>query len=195
MLPEEYTFQDILKKMGSIPRTFSAVHLPSYLIKNADKFRFLLPGSCLRRPGWLLEIQSDSWHSYAIKELFMIAVSSSYTYGGLQLTSFFGLISTAILMGQWNFWFKEIAPKLTGFLFRNLPLYFRISPNFLTQNQRYRTILASQGGSMQGWSLVELLRLQSHNIQSCWRVGDFDELLSCSQTSWVGSKWNIQRCV
>ena len=51
MLPEEYSFHEILKKMGSIPRTFSAVHLPSYLVKNADDFRFLLPGSCLRRPG------------------------------------------------------------------------------------------------------------------------------------------------
>eukprot|EP01018_Ginkgo_biloba_P031137 Gb_23410 [translate_table: standard] len=51
MLPEEYSFQEILKKMGSIPRSFSAVHLPSYLIKNADKFRFLLPGSCLRASG------------------------------------------------------------------------------------------------------------------------------------------------
>ncbi|XP_052137808.1 uncharacterized protein LOC127756506 [Oryza glaberrima] len=50
MLPEEYTFKDLFKKMGPIPKSGSAVHLPSYLIKNADKFRFLLPGGCLR-PG------------------------------------------------------------------------------------------------------------------------------------------------
>ncbi|KAG6718832.1 hypothetical protein I3842_04G172800 [Carya illinoinensis] len=49
MLPEEYTFQELIKKMGSIPRSASAVHLPAYLIENADKFGFLLPGGCLRK--------------------------------------------------------------------------------------------------------------------------------------------------
>ncbi|KAJ4708225.1 beta-1,4-mannosyl-glycoprotein 4-beta-N-acetylglucosaminyltransferase [Melia azedarach] len=49
MLPEEYTFQDLIKKMGPIPHSASAVHLPAYLIENADKFRFLLPGGCLRQ--------------------------------------------------------------------------------------------------------------------------------------------------
>uniref|UniRef100_A0A2P2NGE9 Uncharacterized protein n=1 Tax=Rhizophora mucronata TaxID=61149 RepID=A0A2P2NGE9_RHIMU len=48
MLPEEYTFKELIKKLGSIPRSSSAVHLPAYLIENADKFRFLLPGGCLR---------------------------------------------------------------------------------------------------------------------------------------------------
>lgn len=50
MLPEEYTFQELIKKMGSIPRSGSAVHLPAYLIEKADNFRFLLPGGCLRTP-------------------------------------------------------------------------------------------------------------------------------------------------
>lgn len=50
MLPEEYSFKELIKKMGSIPRSASAVHLPAYLIENADKFRFLLPGGCLRTP-------------------------------------------------------------------------------------------------------------------------------------------------
>ncbi|GAA0148545.1 glycosyltransferase [Lithospermum erythrorhizon] len=50
MLPEEYTFQELIKKLGSIPRSTSAVNLPPYLIENSDKFRFLLPGGCLRRP-------------------------------------------------------------------------------------------------------------------------------------------------
>ncbi|CAM0948906.1 unnamed protein product [Alopecurus aequalis] len=50
MLPEEYTFGDLFKKMGPIPRSASAVHLPSYLIRNAESYRFLLPGGCLR-PG------------------------------------------------------------------------------------------------------------------------------------------------
>ncbi|OAY81411.1 beta-1,4-mannosyl-glycoprotein 4-beta-N-acetylglucosaminyltransferase-like [Ananas comosus] len=48
MLPEEYTFRDLVKKMGPIPKSGSAVHLPSYLIQNADRFRFLLPGGCMR---------------------------------------------------------------------------------------------------------------------------------------------------
>lgn len=49
MLPEEYSFRELIKKMGSIPRSASAVHLPAYLIENADKFGFLLPGGCLRK--------------------------------------------------------------------------------------------------------------------------------------------------
>lgn len=48
MLPEEYSFQELVKKMGPIPRSFSAVHLPSYLIENSDNFSFLLPGGCWR---------------------------------------------------------------------------------------------------------------------------------------------------
>ncbi|KAK4798718.1 hypothetical protein SAY86_031044 [Trapa natans] len=48
MLPEEYSFQELIKKLGPIPRSASAVHLPAYLIENADKFRFLLPGGCKR---------------------------------------------------------------------------------------------------------------------------------------------------
>ncbi|KAG8652043.1 beta-1,4-mannosyl-glycoprotein 4-beta-N-acetylglucosaminyltransferase [Manihot esculenta] len=48
MLPEEYTFQELIKKLGSIPHSASAVHLPAYLLENAEKFKFLLPGGCLR---------------------------------------------------------------------------------------------------------------------------------------------------
>ncbi|XP_068656807.1 uncharacterized protein [Aristolochia californica] len=48
MLPEEYSFRELFKKMGSIPRSASAVHLPSFLIENADRFRFLLPAGCKR---------------------------------------------------------------------------------------------------------------------------------------------------
>ncbi|XP_059635129.1 uncharacterized protein LOC132277313 [Cornus florida] len=50
MLPEEYSFQQLIKKMGPIPRSASAVHLPAYLIENADKYQFLLPGGCKRTP-------------------------------------------------------------------------------------------------------------------------------------------------
>lgn len=48
MLPEEYTFKEIIGKLGPIPRSYSAVHLPGYLLQNADKFRYLLPGNCKR---------------------------------------------------------------------------------------------------------------------------------------------------
>lgn len=48
MLPEEYTFKDIIGRMGPIPSSYSAVHLPSYLLNNADKYKFLLPGNCKR---------------------------------------------------------------------------------------------------------------------------------------------------
>lgn len=48
MLPEEYTFKELIKKMGAVPHSSSAVHLPAYLIQNAEKFKFLLPGGCKR---------------------------------------------------------------------------------------------------------------------------------------------------
>ncbi|PKA61982.1 beta-1,4-mannosyl-glycoprotein beta-1,4-N-acetylglucosaminyltransferase [Apostasia shenzhenica] len=50
MLPEEYSFRDLIKKMGPILKSASAVHLPQFLIENADRFMFLLPGGCLRPP-------------------------------------------------------------------------------------------------------------------------------------------------
>ncbi|KAK4392945.1 hypothetical protein Sango_1765300 [Sesamum angolense] len=51
MLPEEYTFRDIIGKMGPIPHSYSAVHLPSYLLENADDYKYLLPGNCMREHG------------------------------------------------------------------------------------------------------------------------------------------------
>ncbi|KFK33671.1 hypothetical protein AALP_AA5G044600 [Arabis alpina] len=48
MLPEEYTFKEIIGKMGPVPRTYSAVHLPSYLLDNAEQYKYLLPGNCIR---------------------------------------------------------------------------------------------------------------------------------------------------
>ncbi|CAN0924597.1 Beta-1,4-mannosyl-glycoprotein 4-beta-N-acetylglucosaminyltransferase [Linum grandiflorum] len=51
MLPEEYTFRDIIGKMGPIPRSFSAVHLPAFLLNNAEKYKYLLPGNCKRESG------------------------------------------------------------------------------------------------------------------------------------------------
>lgn len=50
MLPEEYSFKELISKIGPIPRSASAVHLPAFLIQNSARFRFLLPGGCLREP-------------------------------------------------------------------------------------------------------------------------------------------------
>ncbi|KZV17807.1 hypothetical protein F511_01616 [Dorcoceras hygrometricum] len=48
MLPEEYSFRDIIGKMGPVPHSYSAVHLPAYLLENAERYKFLLPGNCGR---------------------------------------------------------------------------------------------------------------------------------------------------
>ncbi|XP_059670069.1 uncharacterized protein LOC132315724 isoform X2 [Cornus florida] len=51
MLPEEYTFKEIIGKMGPLPHSYSAVHLPAYLLNNADEYKYLLPGNCRRQSG------------------------------------------------------------------------------------------------------------------------------------------------
>ncbi|XP_076885124.1 uncharacterized protein LOC143534546 [Bidens hawaiensis] len=51
MFPEEYTFKEIIAKMGPIPHSYSAVHLPSHLLNNADEYGYLLPGNCIRKAG------------------------------------------------------------------------------------------------------------------------------------------------
>ena len=51
MLPEEYSFREIIGKMGPIPSTYSGVYLPECLLENAEEFRYLLPGNCVREPG------------------------------------------------------------------------------------------------------------------------------------------------
>jgi len=52
MLPEAYTYHDLLSQMNPDPLA-SAIHLPRYLIENGEKFNFLLPGGCIRQdaPG------------------------------------------------------------------------------------------------------------------------------------------------
>ncbi|KAL6226292.1 hypothetical protein ACLB2K_000255 [Fragaria x ananassa] len=63
MLPEGYTFKEVISKMGSIPKSASAINLPAYLIKNADKFRFLLPGGCIRETGSSSNFAKENSHS------------------------------------------------------------------------------------------------------------------------------------
>uniref|UniRef100_A0A7N0T7G6 Uncharacterized protein n=1 Tax=Kalanchoe fedtschenkoi TaxID=63787 RepID=A0A7N0T7G6_KALFE len=48
MLPEEHTFRELIGKMGNIPHSYSAVHLPAYLLNHADEYKYLLPGNCVR---------------------------------------------------------------------------------------------------------------------------------------------------
>lgn len=48
MLPEAYSYLDLFSQMSLDPLT-SAVGLPRYLLENAEKFRFLLPGGCVRK--------------------------------------------------------------------------------------------------------------------------------------------------
>jgi beta-1,4-mannosyl-glycoprotein beta-1,4-N-acetylglucosaminyltransferase len=47
MLPEAYKWVDLFRQMNLEPMT-SAVGLPRYLIENASRFKFLLPGGCVR---------------------------------------------------------------------------------------------------------------------------------------------------
>ncbi|KAL5718106.1 beta-1,4-mannosyl-glycoprotein 4-beta-N-acetylglucosaminyltransferase [Ranunculus cassubicifolius] len=51
MLPEEYTFKEIIGKMGNIPHSYSGVHLPAFVLNNFEKYKFLLPGNCRRESG------------------------------------------------------------------------------------------------------------------------------------------------
>ncbi|PFH50880.1 glycosyltransferase family 17 protein [Amanita thiersii Skay4041] len=47
MLPEAYNYRDLIAQMNLDPLS-SAVNLPRYIIQNAEKYRFLLPGGCTR---------------------------------------------------------------------------------------------------------------------------------------------------
>lgn len=48
MPPEAYTYKDLISKLGPIESTTSGVGLPTSLLTNSSKFKFLLPGGCLR---------------------------------------------------------------------------------------------------------------------------------------------------
>ncbi|KAG0346649.1 hypothetical protein BG005_000622 [Podila minutissima] len=51
MLPEAYTYKELFRRMGQIPKSTSAVGLPRYLQENREKYKFLLPGGCVREDG------------------------------------------------------------------------------------------------------------------------------------------------
>lgn len=48
MLPEAYSFKDLISKSGAVPRSYSGVNLPSFLLIHHERFKFLLPGHCIR---------------------------------------------------------------------------------------------------------------------------------------------------
>ncbi|KAL2918968.1 hypothetical protein HK105_201238 [Polyrhizophydium stewartii] len=48
MLPEAWSFRDMVRKWGPVERQSSAVGLPGSLVEHADRFAFLLPGGCMR---------------------------------------------------------------------------------------------------------------------------------------------------
>ncbi|VDB83963.1 unnamed protein product [Peniophora sp. CBMAI 1063] len=47
MLPEAYNYVDLLQQMSLEPQR-TGVGLPRYVVQESEKFRFLLPGGCLR---------------------------------------------------------------------------------------------------------------------------------------------------
>ncbi|KAJ3411582.1 hypothetical protein HDV05_002002 [Chytridiales sp. JEL 0842] len=55
MLPEVYTFRDLVLKTGKVEKQKSGVGLPAYLLENKERFRFLLPGGCMREKKLNLE--------------------------------------------------------------------------------------------------------------------------------------------
>ncbi|KAI9279774.1 glycosyl transferase [Sporodiniella umbellata] len=48
MLPESYTYRDLISKMGSMKSSKSAVGLPVAVLNDSEKYKFLLPGGCKR---------------------------------------------------------------------------------------------------------------------------------------------------
>ncbi|KAJ3879024.1 glycosyltransferase family 17 protein [Lentinula edodes] len=54
MLPEAYSYTDLLSQMSLTPMT-SGIGLPQFVLLNPDKFRFLLPGGCMRETPTALE--------------------------------------------------------------------------------------------------------------------------------------------
>jgi beta-1,4-mannosyl-glycoprotein beta-1,4-N-acetylglucosaminyltransferase len=48
MFPEAYTFLELARRLGQIAKSTSMRDLPGYLIANAERFKYLLPGGCRR---------------------------------------------------------------------------------------------------------------------------------------------------
>lgn len=48
MLPEAYTWNELIRLWKGATKTSSAAHLPVAVVEDPQKFAFLLPGGCLR---------------------------------------------------------------------------------------------------------------------------------------------------
>ncbi|KAI8599391.1 N-acetylglucosaminyltransferase-like protein [Dissophora ornata] len=48
MFPEAYSFRELFGRLGAIPKSYSAVGLPKWVLENREWFKFLLPGGCQR---------------------------------------------------------------------------------------------------------------------------------------------------
>ncbi|KAG0052904.1 hypothetical protein BGZ83_001989 [Gryganskiella cystojenkinii] len=51
MLPEAFTFKELLTRLGAIPKSTTGVGLPYWVLENPKKFKYLLPGGCIRENG------------------------------------------------------------------------------------------------------------------------------------------------
>lgn len=48
MLPEAYTWGELIQLWRGATRSYSAVNLPKAVVQDAGRFGFLLPGGCMR---------------------------------------------------------------------------------------------------------------------------------------------------
>lgn len=48
MYPEAYTFKALFAAMGNVPRRLSTIGVPKYILEHLERFKFLLPGGCMR---------------------------------------------------------------------------------------------------------------------------------------------------
>ena len=48
MFPEVYSFKEMMIKFGDIKPSKSLTNLPKYLLQHPERFKFLLPGGCIR---------------------------------------------------------------------------------------------------------------------------------------------------
>lgn len=48
MFEEAYTFKELFRKLGKLPRQLSTIGIPTAVVDRHEYFKFLLPGGCVR---------------------------------------------------------------------------------------------------------------------------------------------------
>ena len=48
MIPEVHTYRELFLKWGKLPKSYSAIGLPLWVVHEAKRFKYLLPGGCVR---------------------------------------------------------------------------------------------------------------------------------------------------